>query len=192
MTKAAEGLANPIVRPWLMSKGWFVGTHLPKRLRAAGLTAWRATPPLGLTPGLGRLQRDRLAAQLNVTGARAADVTMIIAAYGSPTNARPRIATEAAARALAPRLAFRSVRARHVDEPPAIRDAARVDGPAVVPPFFAARAGHVVEDPPDELDAAGYRGDVLDPVGFWLQSCTLAAAFIGEARIAEAGATAPA
>ncbi|MEM7544897.1 MAG: CbiX/SirB N-terminal domain-containing protein [Pseudomonadota bacterium] len=175
LEKAVEGLDTPVVCPWFMSDGWFVGTHLPKRLRAAGLTSWRATPPLGLMPGIGALLHGGLRSGLAAEGWRAADTTLIMAAHGSPSSDRPRIATEAAAKALSRRETFKAIRTCYVDEPPAIRDAARVDGQAMVLPFFAARAGHVTDDLPEELEAAGFEGPVLAPVGTWQESCALAA-----------------
>ncbi len=174
LARAVDGLKNPILCPWFMSDGWFVGTHLPKRLRAAGLARWEATPPLGLMPGMGRLLRDRVQARLVATGWQAEDTTVIFAAHGSPSSDRPRRATQAAAKALARHMPLKSIRPCYVDEPPAIRDAARVEGPAIVLPFFAARASHVTQDLPAELEAAGFTGPVLDPVGLWPEAPVLA------------------
>ncbi|WP_370402719.1 sirohydrochlorin chelatase [Sulfitobacter sp. JB4-11] len=176
LDRAVAGLDNPIVCPWFMSDGWFVGTHLPKRLRAAGLARWDATPPMGLMPGLGRLMRDRVQARLIRMGWKAAGTTLILAAHGSPTSGKPRAATERAALALARHIDLKAVLPCYVDEAPAIADTARVEGPAIVLPFFAARAGHVTGDLPAALAAADFTGPVLDPVGVWPETPALALA----------------
>lgn len=186
LARAVDGLTQPILCPWFMSDGWFVGTHLPKRLRAAGLERWEATPPMGLMPGIGRLMRDRVQARLAATGWQAEDTTVILAAHGSPSSSRPRLATEAAAKALARHLPLRAIRPCYVDEPPAIRDVARGQGQALVLPFFAARAGHVTKDLPDALEAAGFGGPLLDPVGVWPETPVLAMTSIVDMLASEA------
>ena len=62
---------------------------------------------------------------------------------------------------------FKAVRTGYVDEAPSIEEAASVEGPALVLPFFAARAGHVLMDLPEGLEAAGFDGLVLPPIGTW-------------------------
>lgn len=178
LDKAVAGLVNPIICPWFMSDGWFVGTHLPERLKAAGLESWQATPPLGLMPGIGKLMYDRVQARIAALGWQSEDSVIVLAAHGSPKSARPRAATEAAARSLAGHADFKAVRTCYVDEPPAIRDVAGTSGQAIVLPFFAARAGHVTGDLPDELEAANFTGPVLDPVGVWRETPMLALAAI--------------
>ncbi|WP_262386345.1 CbiX/SirB N-terminal domain-containing protein [Roseobacter fucihabitans] len=179
LERAVEGLENPIVCPWFMSDGWFVGTHLPKRLAAAGLGTWQATLPMGLMPGIGQLMYDHLHARLRELGWAEAQTSVILAAHGSPSSTNPRAATEAAARLLAYQGPFKAIHPCYVDEPPAIRDVAKsIKGPAIVLPFFAARAGHVMGDLPDALEAAGFSGPVLDPVGVWPDTPALALAAI--------------
>ncbi|MFK7837339.1 MAG: sirohydrochlorin chelatase [Sulfitobacter sp.] len=185
LDRAVRGLDNPIVVPWFMSDGWFVGTHLPKRLHAAGLQRWDATKTMGLMPGIGRLMRDRVQARLAAEGWQAADTTLILAAHGSPSSDRPRLATQVAAQALARHMTLKAIRPCYVDEPPVIRDAAQVDGPAIVLPFFAARAGHVTGDLPQELAAAAFAGPVLDPVGIWPETPVLAMNCIIEMAVRE-------
>lgn len=178
LDKAVQGLKNPIICPWFMSDGWFVRTHLPKRLLAAGLTQWQATPPMGLMPGIGPLMRDRLCTQLAELGWATDQTTVILAAHGSPTSTRPREATEAAARALARHVRLKAIHPCYVDEPPAIRDVAMGQRQAIVLPFFAARAGHVTGDLPDALKAACFTGPVLDPIGTWPETPALVVAGI--------------
>lgn len=66
------------------------------------------------------------------------------------------------------------------------RDVARAPGPASVLPFFAARAGHVTGDLPEELALAGFTGSVLDPVGIWRETPALALAAISASLSAAA------
>ncbi|MEM9576867.1 MAG: CbiX/SirB N-terminal domain-containing protein [Pseudomonadota bacterium] len=175
---AVRGLENPIICPWFMSDGWFVKTHLPKRLRAAGLKRWDTTAPLGMMPGISKLMSDQLKAYLAISGWQTAETTLILAAHGSPSSAQPRLATEAAALAIASHLRLKAIRPCYVDEAPTIRDGARGPAQAIVLPFFAARAGHVIEDLPEELEEAGFTGPVLDPVGLWPETPALAIAAI--------------
>ena len=178
LDEAVCGLNNPIVCPWFMSDGWFVATHLPKRLRAAGLDVWDMTKPMGLMPGIGKLMADGVQACLATLGWDSRQTTLILAAHGSPNSRRPSEATDAAALLLARHLAFKAIRPCYVDEAPAIVDVARVDGQAMVLPFFAIRAGHVTGDLPEALEAASFTGPVLDPVGMWPETPALAAACI--------------
>ena len=164
---AVTGLERPIVCPWFMSDGWFVSTNLPRRLRKAGLATWEMTAPLGLMPGLSTFMLKGLRARIDSEGLDERETVLVIAAHGSPSSARPRKVTEAAARALAAVSGFADIRTCYVDEPPAIRDVAKLDRPGIVLPFFAAYAGHVTGDLPEELEAAGFTGPVMGPVGAW-------------------------
>ncbi len=182
---AVRGLENPVICPWFMSDGWFVKTNLPKRLRAAGLKRWDTTAPLGLMPGIGKLMSDRLKACLAISRWNTEETTLILAAHGSPSSDRPRLATEAAATAIASHLRLKEILPCYVDEAPAIQECARGQAQAIVLPFFAARAGHVLEDLPEELQEAGFTGPVLDPVGLWPETPALAIAAIEAALQAE-------
>ncbi|MDW3225774.1 MAG: CbiX/SirB N-terminal domain-containing protein [Paracoccaceae bacterium] len=186
LARAVQRMDAPILCPWFMSDGWFVKTHLPKRLKAAGLSHWRATAPMGLWPGLPQLMHDRLRLRLETLGWEMSQTTVILAAHGSPSSDKPRQATESAAKALAGFGRFKAIRPCYVDEPPAIRDVvASVRRPAIVLPFFAARAGHVTDDLPEELQAARFDGPVLEPVGTWPETPALALAVIGAVYSAE-------
>ena len=179
LERAVRDLDRPIVCPWFMSDGWFVRTHLPKRLKAAGLSEWEATVPMGLMPGLARLIFDRIRLRIATLGWDTAQTTVVLAAHGSPSSSKPREATEKAAKALAAQGAFKAICPCYVDEPPAIRDVvSAVQGPAIIVPFFAVRAGHVTGDLPEELEAAQFTGPVLDPVGTWPETPALALAAI--------------
>ncbi len=52
-----------------------------------------------------------------------------------------------------------------VEETPSLADAARDLTPAICLPFFALRAGHVVDDVPAALAEAGFTGPLLPAIG---------------------------
>lgn len=164
---AARGLSDPLVFPHFMADGWFVSTNLPNRLDMTGLSHWRMLPPLGLSPDLPALALRHVTDFMQTMGLVQGETTLILAAHGSPSDPRPARATEAFGKALEASGAFSEVRLGYVDEEPSLEEAAQVAGPALVLPFFAARAGHVLEDLPEGLEAAGFDGPVLPPIGTW-------------------------
>lgn len=164
---AVRGLRSPMVFPHFMADGWFVSTNLPNRLGRTGLRDWRMLPPLGLLPGLPALASARLMAEMQSLGLPSGQTTLILAAHGSPSDPRPAEATRAFATALEASGLFCEIRLGFVDEEPGLQTAAKGPGDAIVLPFFAARAGHVLEDLPEGLSAAGYDGAVLEPIGIW-------------------------
>ncbi|MBT8455392.1 MAG: cobalamin biosynthesis protein CbiX [Alphaproteobacteria bacterium] len=164
---AVSGLSAPVIFPHFMSDGWFVSVNLPKRLRAAGLVDWQMCAPLGLTRGLAEMAAEELRAKMAEHALPIGETTLVLAAHGSPSDPRPARATQSFADALASGGFFADVRVGYVDEAPALAEAATVKGPAIVLPFFAARAGHVLMDVPDALDEAGFEGPVLEPIGTW-------------------------
>lgn len=164
---AVAGVATPVVVPHFMSDGWFVSVNLPKRLRAAGLDDWHMCTPLGLMAGLPELAIDVLGQQMEDRNLGKGHTSLVLAAHGSPSDPRPARATQAFADTLAASGIFNEVRVGYVDETPGLAEAAMVTGPALVLPFFAARAGHVLMDVPEALDEAGFSGPVLDPIGIW-------------------------
>ena len=164
---AVAGLSNPIIFPHFMADGWFVSSQLPKRLRAAGLAQWRMAPPLGLLPNLPDLALGMCLSIMEQNRLPAGKTVLIVAAHGSPSDPRPAQATYGFAKALKRSGAFRDIRVGFVDETPSLEDAARVEGPALLLPFFAARAGHVLMDLPEAVEAARFEGPVLAPIGTW-------------------------
>ncbi|MDO5529567.1 MAG: CbiX/SirB N-terminal domain-containing protein, partial [Paracoccus sp. (in: a-proteobacteria)] len=90
--------------------------------------------------------------------------TVLLLAHGSQ---RARASAEFAA-AMAATLApdFGRVLTGFIEEAPFARDAARgLGSDAICLPLFATRAEHVTKDIPEALDAAGFTGRLLDPVG---------------------------
>ncbi|WP_338547850.1 CbiX/SirB N-terminal domain-containing protein [Roseovarius phycicola] len=181
---AVSGFRAPMVFPQFMTDGWFVSTNLQNRLAKAGLTAWTTLTPLGLNANLPDLALRRVRAEISTLGVPEQDTTLVVAAHGSPSDPRPARATEAFVSALKADGAFHNVRVGYVDENPSLEEAASVDGPAIVLPFFAARAGHILEDLPEALDAAGFTGPVLPPIGAWDEIPFLIAALLQRQRAA--------
>lgn len=169
-TLAAEGaleaalgrLTSPVIYPFFMAEGFFTRTLLPRRLTAAGAGHLRRLPAFGHAAGL-----DDLCARVALEAVEGDPrrSTLLLAAHGSQV-AR---ASANGARAMAARIAhlapFGRVLTGFVEEAPFLWQAARGLGPAVCLPFFALRAGHVVEDVPQMLAAAGFRGTLLPAIG---------------------------
>jgi sirohydrochlorin ferrochelatase len=165
LARALEELGpGPVeVYPFFMSDGWFVSTHLPRRLQDATNVPVRLLPPFGMDAAM-----PELCAKVTREGARAAGleagkITLLLAAHGSPRDPRPASVTRRIAGSL--RDVFRNVVCGYVDEAPFLADAARIEGPALCLPFFAAANGHVQVDLPEALAEAQFEGPVLPPVG---------------------------
>lgn len=164
---AVSGLSAPVIYPLFMSDGWFVSTALQNRLKDAGLAHWRTATPLGMDDRLPKLALRRLRLEMTRFEAPPGLTTLVLLAHGSPSDPRPSRATRAFAAALDASDMFREIRVGFVDEAPSIQDAATTSGPAIALPFFAARAGHVLMDVPEAIEAARFEGPVLDPIGAW-------------------------
>lgn len=167
LESALAGLEAPVVFPHFMADGWFVSTNLQKRLAKAGARNWTTLSPLGLDPALPPLALARLASEMARADLPRGATTLVIAAHGSPSDPRPARATERFAARLDVDGMFGEVRVGYVDEAPALAEAVNVEGPALVLPFFAARAGHVLIDLPEALQEASFEGPVLPPIGTW-------------------------
>ncbi|MEL7203900.1 MAG: CbiX/SirB N-terminal domain-containing protein [Pseudomonadota bacterium] len=164
---ATVGMTHPWVFPLFMSDGWFVTTNLQNKLGKTGLRGWDTLAPLGQTDALPSLALRILEREMKAHGLPRTETTLLVAAHGSPSNTRPAAVTREFAEKLESSQMFREVRVGFVDEAPTIEDSAVDLGPAIVLPFFAARAGHVLSDLPDALAAAEYDGPVLPPIGAW-------------------------
>ena len=164
---AVADFRHPRVFPQFMTDGWFVSVNLQNRLEQAGLEGWTTMTPLGLSSALPAMAARRLGAEMAAAGLPGGETVLVIAAHGSPSDPRPAEATRRFAESAVFKELFAEVRVGYVDEEPALAAAATVDGPALVLPFFAARAGHVLTDLPEALEAAGFTGPVLPPIGTW-------------------------
>lgn len=154
------------VYPMFMAGGWFTRTHLPERLAAAGAPGARVLPPFGLDGAVQALAVTVAREAAARLGRAPGDLPVLLAAHGSFRSPAPAEVAEAVAARLRAEGGFARVEAAFIDQSPRIVEAAAgfPDG-ALVLPFFAARGGHVVEDLPQALDSAGFRGTVLAPLG---------------------------
>ncbi|MEO3427399.1 CbiX/SirB N-terminal domain-containing protein [Pelagibius sp. CAU 1746] len=162
---AALPSAPPLIFPVFMSDGWFVRVKLPQRVGRVCGEPFETLRPLGLDPALHRLCLDYASQAARAAGLSPGRTTLLLAAHGSPGDSAPREAVAAALRVIAGAGVFRAVRPGFLDQAPYLEEAARIDGPAVCLPFFAGRAGHVEDDVPRALAAAGFDGLQLDAVG---------------------------
>ncbi len=156
---AVAGAAPGIVYPLFMAGGWFTQTLLPKRLTEAGGAGWRIAEPFGTDPAV---------ADLTVTLAREAldgRREILLAAHGSSRSSAPSDIAFAMAARLKADLGLSRCEAAFIDQTPQIVHVAPTMPDALCLPFFAARGGHVIDDLPEALAEAGFRGPVLPPVG---------------------------
>ncbi|MET4102031.1 sirohydrochlorin ferrochelatase [Roseovarius sp. MBR-78] len=156
--------AAPVVYPLFMTEGWFTGENLRKRL--SGVPQARVLRPLGVSPDLPALAAALLAEEIAQAGWVPTETGLFIAAHGSgrsPNSARD---TRAFAEALARHIALAETRVGFVEEAPYLAEAATGMGAqSICLPFFAAARGHVLDDLPEGLDAAGFAGRRLAPLG---------------------------
>lgn len=163
--RCLEGGRRLVVVPHFMSDGWMARQLVPERLRALTDRPFELLRPFGLWPATRALCARRALEATRRLGAQAAETTVVLAAHGSPSDARPGAAARDAAGVVAQAGGFRAVTCGFIDEQPSVAAAARTDGPALCLPFFAQRAGHVLRDLPAALAEAGFDGPLLDPVG---------------------------
>jgi sirohydrochlorin ferrochelatase len=185
---AAVAAAGPgaLVYPMFMSAGWFSTVELPRRLRAAGATDWRAATPFGLDPGLPALGARMLADAARGAGFDLRAATLVLAAHGAPEHRGPAAAARAAAEAIGRAAGVAAVRACFVDEDPRLVEGLTVEGPAICLPFFATAAGHATGDLPEAVEAADFRWPVTAPIGCDPGAPALIAAALGRAAAAAA------
>ncbi|MBN8633301.1 MAG: cobalamin biosynthesis protein CbiX, partial [Rhodobacterales bacterium] len=154
LARAVAGRPVGVVFPMFMAGGWFTRVQIPQQLARAGARDWSVLEPFGCDPAVH---------DLCVTLAREAGETQVIlAAHGSFKSSAPaeiarhvaeRIAAEAAAQ----------VAVGFIDQEPKLSGLTGLGG--ICLPFFAAGGGHVSDDIPAALEAAGFRGRILPPVG---------------------------
>lgn len=155
--------ADPLVYPLFMTDGWFTRTTLPRRLGRADA---RILPPLGTDPGLPALAAGIIRSELGKQGWHAGETGLVIASHGSGKSRNAARDTETFLAALTQLMPFKHARAGYIEEAPFLKDAALLEtAQAVCLPFFAAQGGHVIEDVPQALDEAGFRGLRLAPIG---------------------------
>lgn len=164
--RVAEAGPHGLVFPLFMAGGWFTRDHLPKQLAAAGGAAWRLLDPFGLDAGVQSLTVTLAREAAIAAGQPPQDLHLLLAAHGSFRSPAPSEVAYAMAARIKTDLGFASVQAAFIDQSPQIADVAATLPPgSIVLPFFAARGGHVIDDLPQALDAAGFTGHLLPPVG---------------------------
>ena len=169
---ALATLNAPLIYPFFMAEGWFTRINLPRRLKAAGRSHLRQLPPFGADPAL----PDLLATALAEAGPPG---PVLLAAHGSKVSKTSGDTTYQIAATLEAR-GFGPVHPAFVEQAPFLQEVAQKMVSGTCLPFFALRAGHVAQDVPDALQAAGFSGPLLPPIG----EATGTAALIAAALIA--------
>jgi len=186
---AVAALRAPLVYPFFMAEGWFTRTNLPRRLAAAQAAkdgvpqlaacepGLRQLAPFGTDPGLA----DLIAATLVEAAPKG---PILIAAHGSKVSTTSSATTYEMVKTLQAR-GFGPLQAGFVEEAPFLADVARKMGAAggggLCLPFFALRAGHVVQDIPEALAEAEFEGQLLPPIGEDIGVARLIAAALARA-----------
>jgi sirohydrochlorin ferrochelatase len=154
IARAVEGRSGGVVFPMFMAGGWFTKVQIPKRLAEVGAEGWTVLEPFGCDP----LVHELCVTLVREAGKREA----ILAAHGSFKSSVPSdIAFHVAGRMAAETGA--EVATGFIDQEPQLSGLSGRGG--VCLPFFAAEGGHVSEDIPEALAAAGFTGRILPPVG---------------------------
>jgi sirohydrochlorin ferrochelatase len=147
-----EGRAYPL----FMAGGWFTRVQLPARLAAAGAPLWQVLEPLGCDPDLHALAVQIVKAE--------APETVLLAAHGSFKSAVPADIAAHVVAAIAKATGCRT-EAAFIDQAPQLSHATGHGPRAICLPFFATEGGHVRDDIPAALQAAGFQGRILPPLG---------------------------
>jgi len=177
----SEAGPRPLIYPMFMTSGWFTGDELRKRL---GEGRAKVLQPLGLDSGLVGMAADLLNDTMRDQGWQARHTMLFIAAHGSGRSRNSAVDTQAFAEALADRIAFAELRVGFVEEPPYLADQAiGLGSQSICLPFFAAKGGHVIEDIPDALETADFKGRCLDPIGCLPDVAGLIAQALDAARV---------
>ncbi|RKF17081.1 cobalamin biosynthesis protein CbiX [Roseovarius spongiae] len=156
--------AAPVIYPMFMTDGWFVRSALRDRLR--DVKAPVVLPPLGVDPGLPDVALQALAAELDRQGWSAGETTLLVTAHGSGRSRNSARDTQRFVERLGERAPFAELRIGYVEEPPHLGEAAALcPRQSICLPFFAADGGHVQEDIPQALQATGFAGPCMAPVG---------------------------
>jgi len=153
---------DPLVFPVFMAEGWFTQKALAGRLKGTGA---RQMPALGIHPGLPPLTAGYLQDVAARTHWNASGYEVLLAAHGSATCASTAQCTLRFSAGLSECLPDVSIRTGFLEEAPFLKDAAARCGlKTILLPLFAGAGGHVANDIPQALDAAGFEGLRLAPL----------------------------
>ena len=160
LARALQGPPGTVL-PLFMACGWFSDTHLPARLAEAGGRAWHVLPPLGCAPEV-----QDLAVTLAREAADHGATALVLAAHGSGRSPMPAAVACLVADRIRRETPLSCVEPAYLDHPPRVADVAgRLPAASACLPWFAAEGGHVADDLPGLLSAAGFIGRILPPVG---------------------------
>lgn len=161
---ALSGFDAPEIYPFFMAEGWFTRRELPRRLARAGVTA-PILLPFGTEPELPDLIAKTVTDATKSAGIEPESADLILVAHGSQVARRSKDTAQAMACRLRPLTRFWRIRTAFIEEAPFLADVAAESLSGLCLPFFAQRAGHVAEDIPAALAAAGFTGPRLPAIG---------------------------
>jgi sirohydrochlorin ferrochelatase len=154
---------DTVIYPLFMAKGWFVTSALPKRL---GERELRILDPLGVDKALPAIAAEAIGSAIHTNTWSTDQCNLVLAAHGSGRSRNPSAVANQFAELVSERIKLKSIRVGFVEEAPSISEAAANSGQiALCLPFFACRGGHVLEDVPQELEQAGFQGEVMPVIG---------------------------
>lgn len=156
--------SSALIYPLFMASGWFTKTELRRRLALTGATDLTVLPPFGDDPLLPDLCLKILGDCARQQGWDLARTGVVLTGHGSGRSRAPAQAVQDLADILRPHTG--RLACGFIEEEPLIETAAQGFGTmSICLPFFATRAGHVIEDMPQALAKAGFKGQLLPPVG---------------------------
>ena len=156
LAKAVAGVAGGCAFPLFMAGGWFTRSHLPAKLAAAGAVNWQVLEPLGCDPAV----HDLVIRQVR----QAAPLRVLLAAHGSFKSPVPSDIAYHLARRITAETGI-PAQAAFIDQDPQLAKVTGFGPDAVCLPYFAAEGGHVADDIPAALIAAGFQGRLLPAIG---------------------------
>ncbi|MFX0542950.1 CbiX/SirB N-terminal domain-containing protein [Roseovarius sp. S4756] len=160
----ADAGPDPVIFPMFMTDGWFVQSAL--RDRVSHVPSAVILPPLGVDPKLPKVAAQAMRAELEHRRWSATETTLFVAAHGSGRSANSARDTCQFVDRLAKEIKFGTTHIGYVEQPPYLDDVTVLCPPrSICLPFFAAEGGHVQEDIRDALQASGFSGPCMKPVG---------------------------
>lgn len=152
-----------LVYPFFMADGWFTTQVLPQRL--SGIDHHQL-PPFGQDPNLPMLAAGLVQQSLAAQNQPARHDSLLLAAHGSARGPKAAAATEAFATRLRPLLPKLQLLTAYIEQDPYLFDVAlKMQPHDLCLPFFAQSGDHVIDDIPNALDKAKFRGTLLPALG---------------------------
>ena len=152
-----------LIYPMFMADGWFTQVQLPKRL-AGGVGPQLVS--FGMDCTLPMLAAKWVREVCADNGFNPTATHLVVVGHGSGKSKRVSEVTNAFAARITEEAGVASVTTGFVEEAPFLKDAlSGLPDTAICLPFFAAKRGHVLDDLPEAVDAAEFKGIVLDPIG---------------------------